>query len=415
MTHDHHEWTVRGVALSQSAKFAPSCAVPGSMGRNSLPMQLQDVPGSVVGSEIDFRIHKGHFYAVSNCRFELVEVDWTSFYHCIKFPLNRPNVEAIRTKNRVYRRQNDEGVIQDGWINLSLQVDERTDELLIVEARNEFRTNYQPDAPLHARTWYTTQIDFDEEDDLDPECIPPLGPENDPLVLLRESKSNYAPKKDRDPWETHSEIGHEEYQAALLPQLKYMKSMSYSLNNQSFLDVIVNSDCCCPLEGYCLQFRAGHRWLYSVISPGNIQKDSIVYRHGRIRTWPPPASQSQYAESAHTMMNLSADYGDVVFGWPMRITGDDRFLLILLKGYKDRRKDRLLLFSFDKFAPISRLSSLGSENIPASGNYNSKKAIRRTEPTPPRDLYSMEIDEEQKVIDAEEMDIEDVLLEGGWS
>jgi len=417
VTHDHHEWTVQGIALSHTAKFDPLCASSESKGRKSLPMQLTDIPGSNVGSDIDFRIHKDHFYAVSNCEFELAEIDWTSFYHCIKFPLNRPEPAATQKKHRVYRRQHDDGVIQDGWINLSLQVDEKTDEVLIVEALNEFRTVYQPDVPRHARTWYTTRIDFDE-DDQDLDFIPPLGPENDPLIQLRDPNSNYAPKQHRDSWQTHSEVNHQEYRSSL-PQLKYMKSMSYSLNTQSFLDILVKLDCPCQLDGYCLQFRSGHRWLHSVTSPGNIPPNPTVYRYNRIRAWPPPASQSQYAETAHTAMNLSNHNGDVVFGWPMRIIGDERFLLILLRGYKDRKKDRLLLFSFDKFAPITLFNSLGREDLPASKNYGCiepKVAVRNSESPSPSVLSTMELEDiEQETIDAEDMDIEDVLLEGGWS
>jgi len=122
-------------------------------------VHLPDMVGSEIDSTICFEIYKDHFYALSNqTSFEVEEIDWTSFYHCIRFPLNSP-CKALeeRTDNKsMWRRQHQEGPIDDRWTSLRLDEDETTGELKIVEARKEW---YQG-CSKSQRTYYTTDIVF---------------------------------------------------------------------------------------------------------------------------------------------------------------------------------------------------------------------------------------------------------------
>lgn len=402
-SHNHHEWVVHGIALNDNGHFDTPCA---STGRTSPKLQLRNFPGSQIGTEVDFCIHHENFYAVSNCLFELVEIDWTSFYHCISFPLDQPVEGALRKKDRIYRRMHDDGVIQDGWINLSLQVDEATDELMIVEARDEFRNDYQPNAPRHSRTWYTTKVDFENDDG--PAA---LGPENDPFYPLREPKSNYAPRKTPLLIHTHSENLHSQFNSTLA-RLKHTKYMTYNLNTHSFLDVILKLDC--PFDGGCVQLRTGRRWLKSNSSPGNVLADPAVYCYNNVQTWPPPAWESEYSQTAHSIVTLADVYDGHVAGWPMRIMGDDRFLLILLHGDNRQGTDKLLLLSFDKFAPIPALNSLGRENRPANVrvDYRSKTDVHP--PSKPMEAtFSSAGDgeDDEEIPDAEDLDIDEIMDE----
>ncbi|KAK6597872.1 F-box domain-containing protein [Botrytis cinerea] len=133
-------------------------------------VRLSDMVGSEIGSTVCFEFDNGYFYALSNqTSFEVEEIDWTSFYHCIRFPLASPCEELTeKTKNHsMWRRQHEEGPIDDRWTNLRLDTDENTGELRIIESRKEWYHG----ASRSQRTYYTTPIVFpstfyDTDDDL---------------------------------------------------------------------------------------------------------------------------------------------------------------------------------------------------------------------------------------------------------
>jgi hypothetical protein len=129
-------------------------------------IHLPDMVGSEIGSTICFEFHKDYFYALSNqTSFEVEEIDWTSFYHCIRFPLNSPCKALLeKTENKsMWRRQHQEGPIDDRWTNLRLDEDENSGRLRIVEARKEWYLG----SSRSQRTYYTTDIIFPklEKDD----------------------------------------------------------------------------------------------------------------------------------------------------------------------------------------------------------------------------------------------------------
>lgn len=134
---------------------------------------LPDMVGSEIGSTICFELYKGYFYALSNqTSFEVEEIDWTSFYHCSRFPLDSP-CKALLQKTRnenMWRRQHQEGPIDDRWTSLRLDEDESTGELNIIEARKEWYLG----ASKSQRTYYTTDIIFPEpvKEDLDLSILP---------------------------------------------------------------------------------------------------------------------------------------------------------------------------------------------------------------------------------------------------
>jgi len=123
-------------------------------------IHLPDMVGSEIGSTICFEFHDGYFYALSNqTSFEVEEIDWTSFYHCIRFPLNSPCkalLEKSENDRSMWRRQHQEGPIDDRWTNLRLDRDESTGELRIVESRKEWYLG----SSRSQRTYYTTDIVF---------------------------------------------------------------------------------------------------------------------------------------------------------------------------------------------------------------------------------------------------------------
>ncbi|KLJ06724.1 hypothetical protein EMPG_17786 [Blastomyces silverae] len=207
--HGHHEWVIHSWDLTQKKPLAER------------PVQLENFVGSEIGSSICFEIHDNHFYAISNeTGFEDEEIDWTSYYICLRFPVETPhNVEW----RRLWRRQHREGPIHDTWTNISLRTDDATNQLLIVESRREWRRA----GSEHYRTYYMQPLSCFITDPADkkdgvgqpkdwqtgsephsshespspgfPGYLPvPVLP-NDPLALALDdrNKPNYEPPKKR--------------------------------------------------------------------------------------------------------------------------------------------------------------------------------------------------------------------------
>ncbi|TVY91236.1 hypothetical protein LAWI1_G003701, partial [Lachnellula willkommii] len=145
----HKKWVIRGYSFRGKEWFKQKIHLP-------------DMVGNEIGSTICFEFHDEHFYALSNqTSFEVEEIDWTSFYHCIRFPLNSPCKELIeKTENdkTTWRRQHQEGPIDDRWTFLRLATDETTGILKIIESRKEWYMG----ASRSQRTYYTTEIKFPE-------------------------------------------------------------------------------------------------------------------------------------------------------------------------------------------------------------------------------------------------------------
>ncbi|KAH6712854.1 hypothetical protein BKA61DRAFT_62668 [Leptodontidium sp. MPI-SDFR-AT-0119] len=147
-------------------------------------VHLPDMVGSEIGSTICFELYKDSFYALSNqTSFEVEEIDWTSFYHCIRFPLNSPCKALLeKTENKsMWRRQHQEGPIDDRWTSLRLDEDETTGELRIIEARKEWYLG----SSKSQRTYYTTDIIFPElvKDDVELGLLPDASPQDPNFVL----------------------------------------------------------------------------------------------------------------------------------------------------------------------------------------------------------------------------------------
>jgi hypothetical protein len=147
-TDGYKKWVIHGFDFN-SRKWFPE------------KIHLPDMVGSEIGSTICFEFYKEHFYALSNqTSFEVEEIDWTSFYHCIRFPLNSPCKALLqKTENKsMWRRQHQEGPIDDRWTSLRLDQDETTGELKIVESRKEWYLG----SSRSQITYYKTDIIFPE-------------------------------------------------------------------------------------------------------------------------------------------------------------------------------------------------------------------------------------------------------------
>lgn len=297
------EWVIRVTPMDPQA-------------REVAEYTLSDFHGKDIGSTIAFEIHGDYLYALSTqTTHEVEEIDWTSFYTCIRFPLQMKSpLGSVMERKRIWRRQHSEGPIIDLWTTLSIQTDECADKLFIVEGRRE----WQNGGSGHARKFYMTMIDpcdfaADSYEDH------PL-PANDPLVDLLSfaDRPHYAPERTRTPWQVHSEPQHGLNRTFPLSHTKFG---AYNLANNLFLDLVEDSQCCANSPTSCLRLRMGSRRPAPLdsnscleLNTGSPQidggsssalpsDDQRPYRYGPINFWPPPASCCPCSQHLHKLMS----------------------------------------------------------------------------------------------------------------
>ncbi|KAI9813482.1 MAG: hypothetical protein M1827_004158 [Pycnora praestabilis] len=233
-SHGHHEWMVTGVSLITGLPLSEKS------------LQLDDFVGSDLGQTVSFEIYGDYFYAISNqTSFDVEEVDWTSYYHCFRFPLDGPYSESLEVNKKIWRRQHIEGPINDSWTDLRLHIDERTGKLMIGETRREWLEGKS----TSQRTYYTQPVTFPTSHSTlsspiaravgGPSFLPAL-PENDVLTTTLTSSDNphYQPAKTRIPREFHPldrETDSTTSRSFILTKTKFR---AYNASNSAFLDLV---------------------------------------------------------------------------------------------------------------------------------------------------------------------------------
>ena len=307
----HHKWEIQGVSLDEQFPLPAT----------KRPLLLEDFHGTDIGSTVAFEIYNDHFYAVSNQgTFEVEEVDWTSFYHCARFSLKDPSPKTMETDERVYRRQHAQGPIHDSWTDLSLQLSERTNEVMIIESRREWAQA----SSRQSRTFYTSKFQVRRNRSSrasspsdDPAQALPL-PENDLFVDLLDStnKPNWMPTPPQYSWSRHPEFAKSNTSPCsfILARTKFR---AYNHACTSFLDIVEDEKCCNePSKPPCLRLRVGSQREASLNFPPLSSKgkgradeaevqfeDHVQYIQPPIRMWPPPASKCPCSKRLHEILN----------------------------------------------------------------------------------------------------------------
>jgi hypothetical protein len=277
---NHNEWVVQGVSL-HGEPFPPEArhGSPERTEKESRCVYLTDFTGSGIGSEVFFRIHENFFYAVTNCDdSDVIEVDFTSCYRCYKFPLDNPKVENVQI-HRIYRRQHKEGPLHDSWTNLTLQIDERTNDLVIVEARKEWPEGRS----RHSRSFYMTKMVFPDPDEYPcPRPVVGTAPPNSRFASVISHRSTYMESIPRAHWQVHSEernILANCHGKSKPPQqfiVAETKFKTYSLSAGTFIDIVDDPSCCNSYDHTakrtsCLRIRTGSRQIapLQLFKPGS--------------------------------------------------------------------------------------------------------------------------------------------------
>ena len=111
---------------------------------------ITDIMGSDIGLTTCFEIINDHFYAISSQTiFEIEGHSCASYYNYFRFAVDQPSEES--TCRQLWRRQNDEGVIDDRWGFMRLYQDEISGDIMITESRKEHLSGRGA-----ARAYYTT-------------------------------------------------------------------------------------------------------------------------------------------------------------------------------------------------------------------------------------------------------------------
>ncbi|OAL44565.1 hypothetical protein IQ07DRAFT_521772 [Pyrenochaeta sp. DS3sAY3a] len=308
----HRKWVIEGRSLRADFELP----------ERRKPILLENFHGADIGSTVAFEIHNDHFYAVSNQgTFEVEEIDYTSFYHWIRFPTDQPIPTAIEKNERLYRRQHKQGPIHDSWTDLSLQIDEFTNETVIVEARREWAQA----SSRQSRTFYVTKL---ENTDQFSSCILPDDDVYIPLID-ETNRPNYMPTPPQFSWSQHPEFSSDEVSPRAFPLTK-TKFRAYNYPCAAFLDLVEDDKCCNdPSKPPCLRIRMGSRRALPLESalppskgkgkssdqsseePSSKFADNATYRHSPIRLWPPPASRCPCSRRLHDILNPSLPGGSI--------------------------------------------------------------------------------------------------------
>lgn len=334
----HHKWEINGISLDKH------CPLPA----RERPLMLEDFHGTDIGSTVAFELHNDYFHAVSNQgTFEVEEIDYTSFYHWVRFPVNKPLPEFVEKNERLYRRQHRQGPIHDSWTDLTLQLDERTNKTVIVESRREWAKA----SSRQSRTFYVTELESDETSS--PSASSPVAesddgqllPDDDGLAGLVDSSNN--PNFMRTPpqysWSQHPEFS----QYDMSPRsfiLARTKFRAYNYSCTSFLDLVEDERCCNdPSKLPCLRLRIGsRREAPRDMAPPNLKGkqrvdeirqdfvDDTQYRHPPIRMWPPSASRCPCSKRLHDILSPPLPSGP---SHARTVTGvlDERSLVYMVK------------------------------------------------------------------------------------
>ncbi|KAI0509440.1 hypothetical protein F5B22DRAFT_658181 [Xylaria bambusicola] len=122
---------------------------------------MASLAGYEIGSSVCFEIFGDYFYGVSNRTLnEIDDPNWRSYYYCFRFPLSDPSHSKLQVMGSEdsWRRSHQEGPIDDRWGFLSLEMDEASGDIVILECRKEW-LNGESNSK---RTYYTTEVIFRE-------------------------------------------------------------------------------------------------------------------------------------------------------------------------------------------------------------------------------------------------------------
>ncbi|KAI1418682.1 hypothetical protein F5Y13DRAFT_4710 [Hypoxylon sp. FL1857] len=372
-------WVLTGFSISDRSWFPRK-------------MHLADVVGYDVGSTVCFEIIDNHFYGLSNqTDFEIRETDWVSYYHCFRFPLRDPDPKnkQIMKRDDSWRRQHAEGPIDDRWGFLKLEKDEASGAINIIESRKEWLAGKSGSR----RTYYTTEVLFDEDPEVDGDNEPPTadggpiyGRSSRPIAHL--DKPTNRLERFRSPNNVHP--GDD---SSITPMFTRSQThlRSYQRCSSTYLDLVDDSSSG-TTGSRRLRLRTGHRKSKAILFPGGVppglepdEQIKQLYRPNEIYFWPPeqdPLNSNPFLNKIYEILNPPGYLGSVT-------ASSDERSLVYATGEDTNGLKVLVYVSFDPAARLAGMlreeyvlgeqttSSMRGETIDIGG-YNSKVDTTRT-------------------------------------
>ncbi|KAI0114504.1 hypothetical protein GGR51DRAFT_546607 [Nemania sp. FL0031] len=308
-------------------------------------MYLANLAGSDIGSTVCFEIFGDYFYGLSNqSLFEADDPEWASHYYCFRFPLNEPRLDKfeIMIKEDSWRRNHSEGPIDDRWGFLSLEIDETSGNMVILECRKEWLRNQRGSK----RTYYTTDVVFREGVTEDQGIV---------RTATRRRVGDYPQWNPQIPFRRPEYVhaGDDSSVASLLVRSK-THFCAYIRSCQTFIDLIDETSTETPGPQQ-LRLRTGYRRLPGTpLGPDKSVSDTSSalsepqaqgpYQGNRIFIWPPNNDSLKTDSTLDTVRRLLNVNDDQIC---TTATGDERSVIYATCDGSKGGVKALVLVSFD--------------------------------------------------------------------
>ncbi|KXG46623.1 uncharacterized protein PGRI_054790 [Penicillium griseofulvum] len=209
-------WSITGVDLETHA---------------CINFPLDRVVDGDLGQTLCFEMHDEHLYAVSTQVASDDDEVHSSFYHWL---CQAPREEGRKWNGRFWRREHQEGPINEMWTDLSIRKDETTGRPVILECRREWRDGKSE----NHRTYYTQRLPTPEE------ALAPLSGgtiETPSWVSMDYDPDNEYPYDER-PAKRLRRHYHAEYESGATKRQEFIpartKHRSYHLGASTFVDLV---------------------------------------------------------------------------------------------------------------------------------------------------------------------------------
>ncbi|KAJ5793444.1 hypothetical protein N7457_000043 [Penicillium paradoxum] len=192
---------------------------------------LDRVVDGDLGQTLCFEMHDEHLYAVSTQVAPDDQELHSSFYHWF---CHAPREDGRKWNGRFWRREHQEGPINEMWTDLSIRKDETTGRPVILECRREWRDGKSE----NHRTYYTQRLPTPEE------ALAPLsgGTVQTPCWMSMGGDLENDDPYDERPAKRLRRHFHAEYESGATKRQEFIaartKHRSYHLGASTFVDIV---------------------------------------------------------------------------------------------------------------------------------------------------------------------------------
>ncbi|KAK1983248.1 hypothetical protein LZ30DRAFT_588744 [Colletotrichum cereale] len=328
-------------------------------------LELEDLVGSDIGATVCFEIFGDHFYGLSSLNsFEVYENDWTSYYYGFRLPLGSSQAEDMQptSKNAMWRRQHEEGPIDDRWSTLQLRKDPVTGIVMVSECRREWLV----DECSSTRTSYRTGLGFSNRSnrsggDSDSDSDSESDTETSEMLLIQPYSCSTGTIAQTKKQRKHSDL-HRGDNGLTTPAITLSQCFirSYNYSCETFVD-LVNDPRASDSMTRRLQLRSisrsgytGNRHRLQETLADDLTQEALQSPAlNEISWWPPKLDVSQNDVRLAELDSLLNPKGHNTCG-PISGVMDGRSMVYAVGPQASQSKRPLVFISFD---PAIRLPS----------------------------------------------------------